>query len=101
MHVCVCRLENYKVIAIWLLFSAVSAFLMKVEHKRIELLQHPLVAELLNYKWKNIVLPSILLQMISYFTFLAFLTSYVLCLPNPKGDTCFKSKDTKFNQFIV
>ena len=65
----------------------------KVEHERIELLQHPLVAELLDHKWNKIVMPSILVQLITYLMFLGFFTSYILLLPNPKGNICTKSKD--------
>ena len=67
-------------------------FSLKVEHERIDLLQHPLVSELLNHKWNKIVMPSISLQLISYFIFLGFFTSYILLLPNPRGDICARSK---------
>ena len=68
-------------------------FFLKVEHKRIELLEHPLVTELLNHKWNKIAMPSIILQLIFYLIFLGFLTSYVLLLPNPRGDICARSKN--------
>ena len=61
---------------------------LKVEHKRIELLKHPLVTELLNHKWNKIAMPSILFQLITYLVFLGFLTSHILLLPNPKDDVC-------------
>jgi len=64
-----------------------------VKSERIELLQHPLVTELLNHKWNKIAMPSIMLQFILYLVFLGFLTSYVLLLPNPRGDTCARSKE--------
>ena len=66
---------------------------LKVEHERIELLQHPLIAELLDHKWNKIVMPSILVQLVTYLMFLGFFTSYILLLPNPKGDICTKSKN--------
>ena len=72
-------------------------FLLKVEHERIKLLEHPLVAELLNHKWNKIAMPSICLQLIFYFVFLGFLTPYVLLIPNPRGEICSRSKDTKLD----
>ena len=67
---------------------------LKVEHERIELLEHPLVAELLSHKWNKIAMPSILLQLVLYLTFLGFITTYVLLLPNPRGDICARSKNS-------
>ncbi|XP_065891015.1 transient receptor potential cation channel subfamily A member 1-like [Dysidea avara] len=61
---------------------------LMVESERIELLQHPLVTELMNHKWNRITLPSFLLQTGLYTVFLGFLTSYVLLLPNPRGSIC-------------
>ena len=74
-------------------------FPLKVEHERIELLQHPLVNELLNHKWNKIVMPSISLQLISYIMFLGLFTSYILLLPNPRGDICARSKPILLQQF--
>ena len=65
-----------------------------------ELLEHPLVTELLNYKWNNIVMPSIFMQLILYLAFLGFITTYVLLLPNPRGDVCARSKTSKIKVTI-
>jgi len=62
-----------------------------VESERIELLQHPLIAELLNHKWNKMVLPSFLTHFGLYVLFLGFLTSYILTLPNPRGSICRKT----------
>ena len=83
------------------MFRAVAIFLLKVEHERIELLEHPLITELLNHKWNKIAMPSIILQLIFYLTFLGFVTAYVLSLPNPRGDICARSKNGKLHSCIV
>ena len=71
-------------------------FLLQVKHERIELLEHPLVAELMSHKWNKIAMPSILLQLTLYLIFLGFLTTYVLMLPNPRGDVCARSKNSSY-----
>ena len=87
MHVCMC-------VRACEMHSCMFISFLKVEHERIELLEHPLVAELLNHKRNKIAMPSILLQLVLYLTFLGFITTYVLLLPNPRGDICARSKNS-------
>ena len=51
--------------------------------EREQLLKHPLVRELIAYKWKKIGISSFLLNAGCYFIFLVFLTAFSLVLPHP------------------
>ncbi|XP_071500366.1 uncharacterized protein [Diadema antillarum] len=52
-----------------------------VSAERSNLLAHPLVASLLNYKWNKVVRFFFWASLVSYLIFVAMLTSYVLVIP--------------------
>ena len=58
-----------------------------MDHKRTNLLEHPLVAELLNYKWWIFGYPSFIFQLSVFVFFLAILTAFALLLPLPEDDS--------------
>ncbi|CAI8028560.1 Transient receptor potential cation channel subfamily A member 1 homolog [Geodia barretti] len=61
-----------------------------VKHKRAELLRHPLVSRLLEYKWRKVALPLFLAYIALYILFLLLLTLFAILSPrpSPSGDTC-------------
>ena len=62
----------------------------QVKHKRADLLKHPLVSQLLEYKWRRVALPLFLGYMAVYLLFLLMLTLFALLSPRPSpdSDTC-------------
>ncbi|XP_065884360.1 transient receptor potential cation channel subfamily A member 1-like isoform X2 [Dysidea avara] len=61
---------------------------LMVECGRISLLEHPVVHELLLYKWQYFGLPAFVFHFISYLLFVALLTATVLVAPLPQESTC-------------
>ncbi len=57
---------------------------MKFDRK--ELLNHPLVKKLIDYKYKRTTIPGYLTYLGFYFLFVIILTSYALALPRPTGE---------------
>ena len=57
--------------------------LKQVDFDRENLLTHPLVKELINYKWTRIAVPGFLIYLGFYLIFLILLTSFALTLPPP------------------
>ncbi len=55
----------------------------QVDFDRENLLNHPLVQELIDYKWKRIAIPGFLIYLFFYLVFLILLTSFALTLPRP------------------
>ena len=55
----------------------------QVDFDRESLLSHPLVKELIDYKWKRIAIPGFLIYLGVYMIFLILLTSFALTLPIP------------------
>lgn len=73
-----------------------------VKNKRTDLLKHPLVARLLEYKWRKVAFPLFLVYISLYILFLSLLTAFALLSPrpSPSGDTCilkFRSSGTTSN----
>ena len=62
----------------------------QVKHKRAELLKHPLVVRLLEYKWRKVALPLFLGYISVYLLFVLMLTLFALLSPRPSpdNDTC-------------
>ena len=60
----------------------------KVESKRIDLLKHPLVTSLLNYKWRTFARYVYFGNLLIYLIFLIFLTCFALLVINPLTQTC-------------
>ena len=52
----------------------------QVKHKRADLLKHPLVSRLLEYKWRKVALPLFLAYITLYLLFLILLTLFALLL---------------------
>lgn len=60
----------------------------KVESQRIDLLKHPLVTSLLNYKWKTYGRYFYFGNLLIYIIFLLFLTAFALTVINPLEPIC-------------
>lgn len=61
----------------------INAVAMQVDYDRENLLRHPLVKELLNYKWNRIGIPGLVAYFSCYLMFLIFLTAFALVIPRP------------------
>ena len=60
---------------------------VQVEHERLELLQHPLMALYIARKWWKEAFPVLMFYILFYTIFLLFLTSFALRVPRPSpGD---------------
>ena len=56
---------------------------LQVQHKRVELLKHPLVVRLIDYKWRKVALPLLIPYMWIYLLFVALLTAFTVISPRP------------------
>ena len=59
-----------------------------MKYKRNDLLKHPAVTSLLDYKWTAYGGFLFLINFITYLIFLLFLTTYALLLPHPDHSFC-------------
>ena len=62
--------------------------LLQVEHRRVELLKHPVVKSLIKYKWKKYGQVIYFFNLAFYALFLIFLTSFAVVVLNPSHSTC-------------
>lgn len=62
--------------------------ILQIQHKRTALLQTPVVAEMLNHKWKTFVLPVFMGNILLRILFVALFTAVVLVGPFPQSDMC-------------
>ena len=60
----------------------------QVESQQIDLLNHPLVTSLLNYKWTRYGQLVYLINVGIYLFFLTFITSFALVVPAPNSSLC-------------
>ena len=79
-----------------LFLSPSSSLPLKVESQRIDLLKHPLVTSLLNYKWKTYGRYFYFGNLLIYIIFLLFLTAFALTVINPLEPIC-KRLDSSMN----
>ena len=62
-----------------------------MDSAQIDLLKHPLVTSLLDYKWRTYGRYFYFSNLFIYLVFLAFLTAFALVSPNPGSETCERS----------
>ncbi|KAL5457262.1 hypothetical protein EMCRGX_G034509 [Ephydatia muelleri] len=72
------------------LAAFIHAFAIMVDRERTNLLKHPLVHTLLDFKWRRYARYMYWSKFVSYVSFLVILTSYTLCLPQPTRAMCSK-----------
>lgn len=63
-------------------------WLNQVKSERIDLLRHPLVTSLLNDKWDQFGGYLYFINLVLFFLFVVFLTSFALTVLNPQTDVC-------------
>ena len=68
--------------------SCNGSLFVQVQHKRVELLRHPVVKSIIKYKWKKYGQIVYFLNLAFYAIFLIFLTSFALVVLNPSHPTC-------------
>ena len=63
---------------------------LQVENNRTELLKHPLVARLIEYKWRKVAFPLFVAYISVYLLFLTLLTAFAMVSPRPgpESDVC-------------
>ena len=66
-------------------------FYYQVKYERTRLLQHPVVRELVSYKWKAYAMPVFMISFAVYLVFLACLTAFALVTPLPTDAICTSS----------
>ena len=78
----------------------------QVDYDRENLLGHPLVKELLSYKWKRVGIPGLIVYFSCYMMFLILLTAFALVIPRPgprnnfcKNNMTMHTHETKY--FII
>ena len=71
---------------------------MQVDLDREYLLIHPLVKELLSYKWKRVGIPGLIAYFSCYMIFLIFLTAFALVIPRPGPSSRFCSTKGNFSK---
>jgi hypothetical protein len=63
-----------------------------VDYDRESLLNHPLVKELLSYKWRRVGIPGLIIYFTCYMLFLIILTAFALVIPRPEPSNDFCKK---------
>ena len=61
---------------------------LQVDHRRLELLEHPVVSSLIHYKWFQFGLGSYIIKLLFYSLYLALLTVFAFFAPNPQSPEC-------------
>lgn len=61
---------------------------VQVQSKQVELLQHPLVATLLNRKWAKFGAIMYILSLLLFVGLVIFITSFALAVPHPLSEAC-------------
>lgn len=74
------------------------ALSLMVDSAQIDLLKHPLVTGLLNYKWQTYGRYVYFGNLCIYLVFLLFLTTFALVVPNPGSETCVAVLDGSFGE---
>ena len=65
-----------------------SLLYMQVDHKCLDLLEHPVVLKLLNFKWIGLGLLLYLIQLFLFTFFMASLSALTLTLNHPLRNIC-------------
>lgn len=77
-----------------MIMSSVSIYvclydnILQVESEQTNLLKHPLVNALLDYKWRKYTQLAFAINMLIYFTFVVLLTSFALVVHTPQDRAC-------------
>lgn len=61
---------------------------LQVESKRTELLRHPVVTSLLDYKWRHYTQLTYFLNLSIYILFVVLLTTFALFVYSPEEEIC-------------
>ena len=69
---------------------------MQVENKRLELLQHPVVFDVLKSRWHGLGFLLYLSQLLAYLTFIIPLSVLVLTVKQPAEPICSKLANVNF-----
>ena len=75
--------------------------ILQVEHRRIELLKHPVVKSLIKYKWNKYGQVIYFFNLAFYSLFLIFLTSFAMVVLNPSHPTCKQSQLLYSRNFLT